>query len=292
MAILGGAASGGLEVVDFDDVNYYMPWSKIVEQKAPGLLDKLVLVRTPRPGIHAYYRCKEFGGNQKPAQIPVKDSATGKLKAKAVIELKGEGGLCVAPPSPRLCHPTQRCYTFVDGKDLTQIPIITPAERATLLNAARRFDTWGNYQPKQQHHTHHHSHVAAGVGRPGDDFNKQGDWAAILEPHDWHLVGDDGAGVSFWRRPGKNCGTSATTNYENSDLLYVFSSNAAPFDEETAYSKFHAYTLLEHDGDFSEAASALARQGYGETKTRTRRTGVGLRERYSSCRRVSRSKRP
>jgi len=55
---------------------------------------------------------------------------------------------------------------------------------------------------------------------------------------------------TFWCRPGKKSGTSATTNFGGSDLLYVFSSNAEPFEQQTAYSKFHAYALLYHDGDF------------------------------------------
>jgi hypothetical protein len=33
--------------------------------------------------------------------------------------------------------------------------------------------------------------------------------------------------------------------YAGSDLLYVFSSNAWPFEPEAAYTKFSAYALLE-----------------------------------------------
>jgi hypothetical protein len=60
-------------------------------------------------------------------------------------------------------------------------------------------------------------------------------------------------------------GTSATTNYAGSDLLYVFSSNAHPFEPETAYDKFAAYALLEH-GDFQAAARLLALKGYRQSK--------------------------
>ncbi|MCH7863738.1 MAG: hypothetical protein IIC56_00815 [Proteobacteria bacterium] len=47
------------------------------------------------------------------------------------------------------------------------------------------------------------------------------------------------------------------------DLLYIFSSNAAPFKQEHAYSKFTALALLRHGGDFAAAASELAKTGYG-----------------------------
>jgi hypothetical protein len=68
---------------------------------------------------------------------------------------------------------------------------------------------------------------------------------------------------TYWRRPGKRGpGHSATTNYRGLDYLYVFSV-ATVFEPEKAYSKFAAYTILEHGGDFSAAARTLAAQGYG-----------------------------
>ena len=45
-----------------------------------------------------------------------------------------------------------------------------------------------------------------------------------------------------------------------------FSSNALPFEPETAYAPFAAYSLLEHEGDFAAAANALAQQGYGQQR--------------------------
>jgi hypothetical protein len=110
-----------------------------------------------------------------------------------------------------------------------------------------------------------------------------------LEPHGWQLVGDDGDQVDYWRRPGKDYGQSATTNYEGSDLLHVFSTNADPFEDETSYTKFHAYTLLEHDGDFYAAAEKLREQGFG---TRPRRGSKCRRKnRYSRCKLHSRTNR-
>ena len=48
-------------------------------------------------------------------------------------------------------------------------------------------------------------------------------------------------------------------------MLYVFSSNAAPFESQRAYGRFSVYALLEHGGDFALAASALRAEGYGST---------------------------
>jgi hypothetical protein len=46
-------------------------------------------------------------------------------------------------------------------------------------------------------------------------------------------------------------------------VFYAFSSNAAPFEANRAYSPFAVYALLEHAGDFQAAATELRRSGYG-----------------------------
>ena len=60
---------------------------------------------------------------------------------------------------------------------------------------------------------------------------------------------------------------SATTGFAGSDLMYVFSSNADPFEQHAWYTKFHAYTLLNHAGDFRAAARDLAGRGFGAGRT-------------------------
>jgi putative DNA primase/helicase len=265
MAILGGEVSGGLEIIDCDNWEAAERWMKLVGKQSPALIDKLVCVRSPRPGLHAYYRCPVFGGNQKLALAP--DPEKDNKKPKGVVEIKGEGGYCLAPPSPASCHPSGKRYTFIGGKDLTRVPTISPREREVLLDCARRINTW--VEPERPRPPAGRAAAADGM-RPGDDFNRRADWAEVLEPHGWRWVRRS-CGEDYWRRPGKEKGTSATTNFAGSDLLYVFSSNAYPFEEGTAYTKFHAYAILEHGGDFHAAARALAGLGYGAGVPGTRR---------------------
>ena len=99
--------------------------------------------------------------------------------------------------------------------------------------------------------------------RPGDVYEAQTDWGEILLPAGWKFVGSTPDGEERWCRPGKQYGVSATVNYGGLDRLYVFSSSASPFEPGKMYSKFHAFALLEHGGDFKAAASALYRQGFG-----------------------------
>lgn len=105
-------------------------------------------------------------------------------------------------------------------------------------------------------------------GRPGDEFNKKAKWPDILSPHGWR-VSHEKMGVTYWIRPGKTDGHSATTGFCG-ELLYVFSENALPFESNTAYTKFAAFTILNHGGDFGEAARALSAAGYGVKKTKDR----------------------
>ena len=63
-------------------------------------------------------------------------------------------------------------------------------------------------------------------------------------------------------RPGKERGISGTLY--DSRTLRVFSSNAPPFEQDTNYSAFAVYAMLEHGGDFTAAAREFGRQGYGD----------------------------
>src|SRR5205085_1286578 len=92
--------------------------------------------------------------------------------------------------------------------------------------------------------------------RPGDRFNASTTWSGILEPHGWVPVSQRGE-VTHWCRPGKRRrGTSAITGGRE-DLLWVFSTCAAPLEPERGYDRFGAWVALVHGGDFSAAARSL-----------------------------------
>ena len=253
IGIIGGEVSGNLEILDFDHPDAFEDWCALVKKLGgDALLKRLVMVQTPSAGFHLYYRCQDgVEGNKKLAQS--KDSE-GKLKV--LIETRGEGGYVVAPGSPDGCHPLRKLYKLLQG-DLAEIPTITSEERELLLNAARALNEC--VEPKCV--------ISGGSDasgdRPGDDFNAKASWEEILEPRGWEKVGERDE-VTHWRRPGKGIGVSATTNHGGTDLFYNFSSNGHPFEAETGYTKFAAYTFLEHDGDFSAAAGDLAGNGYGK----------------------------
>ena len=255
LAIVGGAISGHLEILDFDAADLFSPWADLVEELCPGLLQRLPLVQTPTDGRHVYERCETIEGNLK---LALRMGADG--RPETAIETRGEGGYVLAPGCPLTCHPLGTPYVLLDG-DLAEIPTITPEERHLLHQAARTFNT---YTPPERPLSTNRSAAegqASGT-RPGDDYAARTSWETILEPHGYVKV-RSWKGATLWRRPGKRQGWSVVTGGTEPGLLWAYSTNVAPFESEQPYSKFAAYALLNHGGDFTAAAKTLADAGYG-----------------------------
>jgi putative DNA primase/helicase len=274
LAVLGGAVSGGqyglgLEIIDIDTADLAEPWAEAVERQVPGLVNRLVRVLTPRPGLHVYYRCSHFGVSQKLAFAAAQDDfgqpaldPQGNPLRKTLIEVKAEGGYCLIPPSPPRCHPSCRLYRYAEGSaELTAVPTITPEERHILLDAARSLNQWQEVRPAAPERKK--DRKGGNKALPGGDFNARGSWADILTKHGWTFAGEYGE-ETRWCRPGKGGGVSATTNHQGCDLLHVFSCNADHFEADRSYTKFAAYALLNHDGNFEAAARDLRGRGYGK----------------------------
>jgi len=102
--------------------------------------------------------------------------------------------------------------------------------------------------------------------RPGDEFNRTASWHDILLPHGWQWIRKMGD-TWYLRRPGKMSGGHSATIRDSTERLWVFSEEAQPFEAFKLYSKFAAYTSLEHGGDFGSATKALAARGYGRSSS-------------------------
>jgi putative DNA primase/helicase len=182
---------------------------------------------------------------------------------KVLIETRGEGGYAIVAPSCGPIHPSRKPYRLLSG-GLETIAVLTPEEKDDLWDLARSLD---EIPPKLVEDRRGGARPSQGT-RPGDDFAATVSWPEILEPHGWKLSGRNGE-KSSWTRPGKARGMSASTNHAGFDLLYVFSTSTA-FEAGRGYSKFTAYTVLNHDGDFEAAAAELGRQGFGTASALTR----------------------
>ncbi len=265
LAVLCGPVSGGIECIDFDQPGYYTNFEELVNDIAPGLIDKLVRIETPRgDGFHLYYRTDATQGNQKLAHLMIDG------KKQTAIETRGKGGYAIIPPSPPEAHPTKRSYKHVGGPTLVNVQRITDEEREILLSAAMSMNLVAEEAPEERKH----ASMPAIDGEeltPGQDFERRGDWHEILKNAGWKVIRHRGD-VTHWQRPGKDGkGISGTTGHCG-DKLYVFSSNAAPFSSQRVYNKFGAFAILEHGGNFSDAARALRKAGFGSPRKKTKQS--------------------
>jgi putative DNA primase/helicase len=138
IAIIGGAISGNLEMLDFDEIGLYETWRALCcEQGLAELLPRLVVVRTPSGGYHCYYRCTEpVPGNHPLARRKLSDD-----KIVVLAETRGEGGYTLAPGSPLECHKERKPYELVQG-DFDRLPVFTRSERDALARLVEVFNEY------------------------------------------------------------------------------------------------------------------------------------------------------
>jgi putative DNA primase/helicase len=264
IGIVCGITSGKLELFEFDDTDVYCQFKELAQATGLGdLVERLeagYLEQTPG-GIHWFFRCPEISGNTALARRPSKPeelAVNPTKKVQVLMETRGQGGYAIVAPSNGRVHPSGKPYLLLRGSFST-ILTITPEEHRSLWQLARTFDQ----MPPGHDAEAVKPQVTTPGGRPGDDYNVRGSWEELLNQHGWTMVYQR-RDTAYWRRPGKDRGISATTNFHGSDLLYVFSTSTA-FESERGYSKFGAFALLKHGCDFPAAARVLAFQGYGKS---------------------------
>jgi hypothetical protein len=247
LGIVCGPVNGGLFCLDIDQKNdpsnrLVLDYADLVKEQAPGLLERLVVERTPSGGFHMVGRCAKTIPNLKLAKT--KDHLV-------LIETRGEGGYFCAAPTPD--------YHLMRGS-FDAIAEISPEDLDVLLSCARAL----NQEAREAEMPRMAPQASSGT-QPGDAYNVRttpGELVALLEEHGWKLLFRRGEAL-YLRRPGKkDRGISATFNHIPG-RFYVFTTSTQ-FESEHVYKPFAVYAMLEHNGDFSAAARALAGKGYGD----------------------------
>jgi hypothetical protein len=269
IGIITGAISGNAEVLEFEGravaEGLLARWAEIMDASGLGELRERLrgwVERSPSGGYHIHYRVegRPVPGNTKLARRPATPEELAENAdedIKTLIETRGEGGFIITAPSNGTTHPSGQPWIRVNGGP-AQEPVISGDELEALHDICKMLDQMP--RPEPQDPPRNSQGYVDNRLRPGDDFNAQAEWKDVLA--NWTYCYTDADGTSYWRRPGKPRGSSATTGRNDGDNLYVFSSST-PFDTEKPYSKFAAYTLLNHNGDYSAAAKQLRAQGYG-----------------------------
>ena len=270
IGVVCGVVSGGLEVLDFDAGDLFLPWRDMVS----GIVGKLPVVKTPK-GFHVYYRCDVISGNLKIAYL--------NGRQEAAIETRAEGGYVVAPGSPPTTHRSGKFYEQFSGPTLPRplldaaspgigIPVISEQERLALWTAARSFEQTKQTTRETQcvvkqiaNQLNARPRLPKDTNNPADHYDVAGPtWHEILGPHGW--TSKDGR---YWVRPGKDFGQSAEILIasDGCEIIKVYSSNAGPLapvaESNAKWGKFRAYAALNHGNDRGSAIRALERQGWG-----------------------------
>lgn len=291
ICVITGIVSGGLECIDIDckyDLTgvLWQSYSDALKALPNGLFDRLVIQATQNNGYHILYRCATIGGNEKIALRPataeelaaknkevaewnaanptLKPKAPITTSPKALIETRGEGGYILVYPSEG--------YKFIQGNPL-KVETITPEEREMLFECARVFHeaapvVQAPAAPVQSTaYTPTPTHTAAGSDvRPGDDFNAQHRAIDVMQGTYERGNGTDKQGRAGVRICNSPNGEPNGFYYPNENKVFVFSPNYG-LPTEKALSAFDVYTHLQHSGNYSAAATALAKQGFGTKRT-------------------------
>jgi len=254
IAIIGGSVSAGLEIIDVDlkyDVTGTL-WLNL-QEALKDLLPLLYVVRTKSGGYHLYYRCEEVQGNQK---LAMRNATKEELKetphAKEVvlIETRGEGGYVLAPPSEG----------YTKEKEF-KVNVITLEQRDSILAICRSFN-----EVVKETRTQLPADADTYATTPWDDYNNKCNVVSLLEAHGWQWVEAKGD-RDYLKRPGKTDSHISADYHKGLNLFKVFSTSTE-FETGRGYKPFAIYATLEHNGNFSNAAKQLIKDGYGEQRNR------------------------
>ncbi len=275
---------GGLECFEFDCPETHAAFLEAVW--VLGLGELVARIRagyeesSPGGGYHWLYRCPdptttklacrhkieaEFDDDDRKAIAKAADKGKQHQPIKTLIETKGHGGYIIIAPSNGKVHPTGGTYKLITG-GLKTIVTITAEERDQLWNLAETFDEMTepekpDPEPKNSRHDDRYPDVDK---LPGTDFNERGVIDEALKGSDWTWVYTR-KGIQHYRRPGKDHGVSGTwdPNRGKYGTFKNFSTSANLKTGKKTYDLFGLYAALNHGGDLTAAASALAQNGWG-----------------------------
>jgi hypothetical protein len=205
-------------------------WNEYISTLRDVIYDfdnKFVLYKTKTGGYHILYKSKRIQGNTK------------------IAILKGH-----KYPDNKV---TERTYFDID--------YITDEDREILWNVSKSY----NYIEPQQDQIQPKTKKEFDEGglTPWEDFNNQFTCLDVVCPDDFHVVNK---GTKKRHTIIKRHGaTSAHSGYVFNDngCMYLFSTGTQ-YPHETLISPYHAYTIKNHNGDFSASAKDLYNQGFGD----------------------------
>ncbi|MFJ1581755.1 DUF927 domain-containing protein [Streptomyces sp. NPDC088197] len=290
IAVVYGAVSGAVELIEFEGLAIREGLLDEVTEimTASGLAEPWTAIQngwvTESPSGGRHYRVRLDGAAVPPnrklaSRLAAEDEYSdeerqrvaekpGSKIVRVLIETRGEGGYGLVEPSGGSVHASGRPYVRLAGSPAT-IPVLDGDVMDAIRSVCRMVCKLPAVEtartaPRQA------SPRPDGALRPGDDFDTRASWAEILRGT-FRPVGTRG-GETYWGWADGVGGVKATTGRDEHDRLFVFATGS-DFTPEVPYTKFGAYSLLEHGGDHRAAARALAHLGYGSRRLSSVSTG-------------------
>lgn len=252
IAVLGGAVSGNLEIIDIDNKNkagVEAELFSILRSLMPNFWDKIRVHKSPSGGFHILYRVLDgvIPGNKKLASVST-DS-----KPKAFLETRGEGGYVLLPPSINYS-------VYIDNP----IPTITWSERCSIITICESMDEIPRKpeeikEPKPDHYYDIN---------PFQDYNKSPEAQDVLINHGWTRYGENSRFIWFSRPGGSN---NIHAAYLKDAALYYFFTTNSDFDPNKCYQPASVLAILEHGGDKKVTYQTLVSRGFGKIKPEVER---------------------
>lgn len=253
-----------IELIDIDTKNDPTKtiadrYFEAIKQENIDLFSRLCICSTRSNGRHIWIRLED-GHKPMPntalANVEYSDADRFALNTErptgVILETRGMGGF-------GFCAPTKG-YEVLQG-DLFSMPILTDDERFLLWDIARSFNEHVEAAPVFAGR----SESASVEGKPGEDYSSRvgtDEIVNMLTKHGWRFLNHRG-GVVYLNRPGAPHKHTSGIILEHKRLFVNYSTSISEFDTGKGYSYWRTYAILEHGGDFSAAARALASQGYG-----------------------------
>lgn len=216
---------------------------KAIQSGWPELYEKLVIDSTPSGGCHLIYKSEITGG----------DHALAKVKASpnplAIIERINRHNKTYIKISP------SEGYNLIQGNPF-EIPFITAEERNWISAVAASFNEIHKPEVKKKE--------AEREDSPWQVFNKSHDWKYTLDQltqRSWVIYADKEDRV-FVKRPGDSQQKYSGIIFKDTNVLYLFTPSTE-FKNETPYSPFGVYALLNCDNNIGLAMRQLANEGCG-----------------------------
>jgi hypothetical protein len=203
--------------------------------------NKFVIYKTKSGGYHILYKSKRVVGNKKIAVL--------KGHTQAVIESRGLGGYVFAYPKSK-----------ESLKSYFEIDYISDEDRELVWSISKAY----NYEePKPQViEKKTKERFSEGI-TPWEQFNDSVDILDIIVPDDFEIPS---SGYKSKYTLIKRHGTTAAHSgyvFKDSGCMFLFSTGTI-YPHEKLISPYEAYTIKNHNGDFSASAKDLYEMGFGD----------------------------